>query len=118
MALDRTEIADQLREAITSGRYSPGSKLPPRRDLAKELGAAPNTVGAALAILAGEGLVTLREKAAALVRDPAEAASEAPVEEELAEVRSELKELRDRLAEVDKRVAVLINRVSTDQPPS
>jgi DNA-binding transcriptional regulator YhcF (GntR family) len=113
MALDRTEIADQLREAITSGTYSPGDKLRPQRELAKQLGAAPNTVGAALKILAGEGLVTLREKAAAVVRDPAEA-SAAPIEAELAEVRTELQELRGRLSEVDQRVADLINRVATD----
>lgn len=118
MALDRTEIADQLREAITSGRYSPGSNLPPQRELAQELEAAPNTVGAALKILAGEGLITLRQKATALVRDPSEAASDLPVQDELAEVRRELKELRDRLAAVDQRVADLINRVSTGQPPT
>ncbi|MBQ0924617.1 winged helix-turn-helix domain-containing protein [Saccharopolyspora endophytica] len=118
MALDRTEIADQLREAITSGDYSPGDKLRPQRELAKQLGAAPNTVGAALKILAGEGLVTLREKAAAVVRDPAEASAAAPIEAELAEVRTELQDLRGRLSEVDQRVADLINRVATDQPPT
>lgn len=118
MALDRTEIADQLREAIASGDYPPGRKLPPQRELANQLGAAPNTVGAALKILAGEGLITLRQKASALVRDPAATASEAPIQQELAEVRTELNAIRARLVEVDQRVADLINRVPTDQPPT
>lgn len=52
------QIADELREAIENGRYSPGAKLPSQRALAERYDAARNTVDEALKILGREGLVT------------------------------------------------------------
>ena len=51
IALDRLspgalhrQLYDQVREAILSGRLAPGTRLPPTRELASELGIARNTV--------------------------------------------------------------------------
>ncbi|MGW5254166.1 GntR family transcriptional regulator [Streptomyces sp. NPDC004012] len=51
-------IADELRDAIESGQYQPGQKLPSQRSLAELYGVARNTVDEALKILGREGLVT------------------------------------------------------------
>lgn len=116
MALDRTEIAAQLREAITSGRYSAGDKLPPRRELAKELGAAPNTVGEAIKILVNEGLISLRRNSRAAVLDPSEA--KPGVRQELTEIHAELQHLSARLSDLDDRVSQLVNHMDADQSSS
>ncbi|MFC0602140.1 PLP-dependent aminotransferase family protein [Streptomyces palmae] len=50
-----------LREAIGSGQLAPGTRLPPYRSLARDLGIALNTVGAAYAELVAEGWLTARQ---------------------------------------------------------
>jgi GntR family transcriptional regulator len=42
-----TRLREALAAAITSGRLAPGTRLPPVRELAAELGLAPNTVAKA-----------------------------------------------------------------------
>ncbi|MGW0433367.1 MocR-like pyridoxine biosynthesis transcription factor PdxR [Micromonospora sp. NPDC003197] len=49
-----------LREAISSGRLAPDTRLPPYRSLARDLGIALNTVGAAYGELVAEGWLTAR----------------------------------------------------------
>ncbi|MFJ7125238.1 PLP-dependent aminotransferase family protein [Streptomyces sp. NPDC098101] len=49
-----------LREAVRSGRLAPGTRLPPYRGLAQDLGIARNTVAAAYAELVEEGWLTAR----------------------------------------------------------
>lgn len=51
-------IADALRDAIKSGRVSPGTKLPPLRDLAYALGVTVGTVSRAYALAASRGEVS------------------------------------------------------------
>lgn len=50
-------IADGLRDAITSGQYPPGSRLPSRSQLISQYGVAPQTVVNAINALRNEGLV-------------------------------------------------------------
>ncbi|WP_405801603.1 PLP-dependent aminotransferase family protein [Streptomyces sp. NBC_01506] len=50
-----------LRDAITSGRLAPGTRLPAYRALAVDLGLARNTVGEAYAELVAEGWLTARQ---------------------------------------------------------
>ncbi len=114
MALDRTEIADQLREDIASGKYRAGDELPPYRHLASRLGAAPNTVGEAMRLLAAEGLVTSREKKPAVVRGGDEVAvssehREAVTRNELTQVQAELREIRTRINALDRRLSDLLS---------
>lgn len=54
------QIADQIRGLIRSGEFPPGSRLPPERDLAKQLGVSRPSVREALIALEVEGLVEVR----------------------------------------------------------
>ena len=54
------QIAEQIRGLIRSGEYVPGARLPPERDLAKQLGVSRPSVREALIALEVEGLVEVR----------------------------------------------------------
>jgi DNA-binding FadR family transcriptional regulator len=54
------QIAEQIRTLIASGEFSAGSRLPPERDLAKQLGVSRPSVREALIALEVEGLVEVR----------------------------------------------------------
>src|SRR5262245_31195742 len=67
IALDRDgavplqrQLYTALREAILAGRLSPGTRLPATRVLARDLGAARNTVVAAFEQLVAEGYLASR----------------------------------------------------------
>jgi len=51
------QIADGIRSAASAGRLPSGQRLPPTRDLARQLGVNRNTVIAAYDLLAAEGIV-------------------------------------------------------------
>ncbi|SEH02612.1 GntR family transcriptional regulator / MocR family aminotransferase [Nonomuraea solani] len=57
----RVRLMRAVREAIHSGRLAPGTRLPPYRALALDLGIARNTVAAAYAELVEEGWLTSRQ---------------------------------------------------------
>lgn len=61
------QVARDLRDAIESGAYKPGGRLPRETDLARELGVAKKTLRHALAILEHEGLVIRRRSAGTFV---------------------------------------------------
>lgn len=108
----RSDLADQLRRAIDEGTYPVGSKLPSYRELAAEFGAARNTVGEAVKLLAAEGRVEIRPNARAVVRDPAEAPPSTPAtRSELIEVHGRVRAARKLLNELDTHVAALIDRL-------
>jgi DNA-binding FadR family transcriptional regulator len=54
------QIADQIRSLIRAGEFSAGSRLPPERDLARQLGVSRPSVREALIALEVEGLVDVR----------------------------------------------------------
>jgi GntR family transcriptional regulator, transcriptional repressor for pyruvate dehydrogenase complex len=54
------QIADQIRTLIRSGEFQAGARLPPERDLAKQLGVSRPSVREALIALEVEGLVEVR----------------------------------------------------------
>jgi GntR family transcriptional regulator len=68
--LPSRRIAQELREAITSGNLSPGTKLPSERALADQYGTARNTAREAVRLLIGEGLVTAEHGRGVFVRGP------------------------------------------------
>ena len=57
----RRGLTDALREAVRTGRLSPGTRLPSSRALAADLGIARNTVADAYADLVAEGWLTARQ---------------------------------------------------------
>jgi GntR family transcriptional repressor for pyruvate dehydrogenase complex len=62
------QIADQLRALIDGGEFVPGSRLPPERDLAMQLGVSRPSVREALIALEVEGLVEVRMGSGIYVR--------------------------------------------------
>jgi DNA-binding FadR family transcriptional regulator len=54
------QIADQIRNLIRAGEFCAGSRLPPERDLARQLGVSRPSVREALIALEVEGLVDVR----------------------------------------------------------
>lgn len=90
--LESTRVADWLRDAILDGVRAPGSRLI-ERDLAAEFGVSRVPVRDALKILEVEGLVTLRPRTWAIVREFTTADMT-----DLDEVRSVLEPLAFRLA--------------------
>jgi GntR family transcriptional regulator / MocR family aminotransferase len=65
----RAAVEANLREAISSGRLSPGTVLPPSRALATDLGIARNSVAEAYAQLVAEGWLVGRQGSATTVAD-------------------------------------------------
>jgi DNA-binding FadR family transcriptional regulator len=63
------EIATQLRALILTGRYAPGDKLPPERQLAADLGVNRASLREALKKLAHEGLLSIRQGDGTRVQD-------------------------------------------------
>ncbi|MEU3187051.1 PLP-dependent aminotransferase family protein [Streptomyces sp. NPDC006923] len=57
----RAGLMDALREAVRTGRLTPGTRLPSSRSLAADLGIARNTVADAYAELVAEGWLTARQ---------------------------------------------------------
>ena len=68
------QIADQIRTLIRSGEFEAGARLPPERDLARQLGVSRPSVREALIALEVEGLVDVRIGSGIYIR-PAPASS-------------------------------------------
>lgn len=117
MALDRVAVAAQIRDHITAGHYKVGDKLPSYRALGRTVGAAPNTVGEAIRLLAAEGLVSLRQNAPAVVRSPDGPDAPTPEEKlgavrgELTQLRADIRDARTHLNALDKRATKLLEAI-------
>lgn len=100
------QVADELRAAITSGRYAPGERLPSNRDLARQYGVALMTMQRALGALADEGHVALYKSRGTFVGSPDADQLARPTLDGLAQEVRELREtvhsLGDRLAELER----------------
>src|SRR5512135_1732284 len=62
------QIADQIRGLIKSGEFPAGSRLPPERDLARQLGVSRPSVREALIALEVEGMIDVRTGSGIYVR--------------------------------------------------
>lgn len=56
-------VVEQMRKAIYLGRFLPGEKLPPERELANQMGVSRTTIREAVRVLEGEGLISVRRGA-------------------------------------------------------
>jgi GntR family transcriptional repressor for pyruvate dehydrogenase complex len=68
------QIADQIRELIQRGQFPPGSRLPPERDLAQQLGVSRPSLREALIALEIEASVEIRSGSGVYVNSPQERA--------------------------------------------
>ncbi|WP_290058193.1 PLP-dependent aminotransferase family protein [Amycolatopsis solani] len=68
----RTALITALRDAVRAGRLAPGTRLPPYRSLAADLGLARNTVADAYAELVAEGWLTAVQGSGTRVAERAE----------------------------------------------
>ncbi|WP_030547556.1 PLP-dependent aminotransferase family protein [Streptomyces exfoliatus] len=75
----RAALIGALREAVRGGRLAPGTRLPPYRALAADLGIARNTVADAYAELVAEGWLTARQGSGTRVADRVAAPAPGPV---------------------------------------
>lgn len=73
------QIADQIAALIVSGEYASGGRLPPERDLAKQLGVSRPSVREALIALEVEGYVDVRVGSGVYVQRARPAAKAAPL---------------------------------------
>jgi DNA-binding FadR family transcriptional regulator len=73
------QIADQIAALIEKGEYKSGGRLPPERDLAKQLGVSRPSVREALIALEVEGYVEVRVGSGVYVHGPRPAARAAPL---------------------------------------
>ncbi len=64
------QIADQITALIDGGEYAAGARLPPERDLARQLGVSRPSVREALIALEVEGYVEVRVGSGVYVRGP------------------------------------------------
>ncbi len=64
------QIAEQLRALLDGGEFTPGTRLPPERDLARQLGVSRPSVREALIALEVEGRVEVRMGSGIYVRAP------------------------------------------------
>lgn len=70
------DVAEQLRDAILDGRFAPGTKLAPERELALEFDVNRTSIREAIKVLEGLGLVTVRQGDGATVRPLVDASLE------------------------------------------
>jgi DNA-binding FadR family transcriptional regulator len=84
-------IADQIAELVERGEYRPGERLPPERDLARQLRVSRPSVREALIALEVEGYVEVRVGSGVYVRDHRAARAQLPADSgpfELIQARS------------------------------
>lgn len=66
------QVADHIRDQITSGAYEPGDYLPSEKDLAYDYEVSPLTARRALGALRAEGLIATEQGVRAQVREVGE----------------------------------------------
>jgi GntR family transcriptional regulator len=113
------QVADQIRQTITSGTYAPGDRLPSGRDLAGEFGVAPGTIASALNLLREEGLVASWQGRGFYVLEPgqrAAAAASSPVR--VADLEADVSDLRRQVAMLREQVADIYARIGAPLPRS
>jgi DNA-binding GntR family transcriptional regulator len=108
------ELAAEIREQIRSGQLVPGDRLKTVRALAAEHSVAQGTVGSALEVLRGEGLIdTVQGRGSVVIATPSEpgpgemagviSGMEAALRAEIADVREYAERLEARVMTLESR---------------
>jgi DNA-binding transcriptional MocR family regulator len=119
------QLHAQMKEMIESGALSKGSRVPPTRELAGQLGLNRTTVSAAYALLESEGLIAGHVGRGSFVTGGARATSDAPASASFSRSRPSellfpLEEFRKSCAEViagDDAAAILQLGAPAGYPP-
>lgn len=108
------QVADQIRQVIEASRFAPGTRLPPERELAQQLGVSRPSLREALIALEIEGIVETRMGSGVYVcTPPAPTSLESPM---LGESPSELMQARLMLeSAVITLAAARMNRQALDR---
>ncbi|MFE2962025.1 GntR family transcriptional regulator [Nocardia tengchongensis] len=100
-------LADDLRQRIKSGDYSPGDQLPAKTSLAEQWEVSVNTVERALTELRDEELVETFHGLGSFVRSQPPAAETA---------EDELDDIRERLARLETQMEEVYSNLSLNHP--
>jgi DNA-binding transcriptional regulator YhcF (GntR family) len=101
------QVADELRNEITSGRLQPGARLPSVRDLSARFEIAAVTTQNALRVLREEGLVVSRSTRGYFVRDelpeqPAPSPEYLALREQLGTIQATVEHLAQRVSHLEE----------------
>jgi GntR family transcriptional repressor for pyruvate dehydrogenase complex len=109
-----------LRTAIVNGELAPGDRLPPERELSVKLGVSRLTLRAALATLAANGLLSVRQGSGYTVRDVRETGGTdlLPGLIELATSRRHLPEAAGDLLRLRRHLAAAVLDALAEHPPN
>jgi DNA-binding GntR family transcriptional regulator len=112
------QVADQLREAIRSGQFAPGSQLPSYEALMKTYGVSITVIRSAVRELKTEGLVYTHQGKGAFVRDPLPPPGQPPIaqgSDAFLAVMAEIRSLHDDFDRVNERLARVERLVLPDE---
>jgi len=107
------QIADQIRELIDRGGFEPGTRLPPERDLAQQLGVSRPSLREALIALDVEGRVEVRSNSGVFVSAAPQEPAAARRTAAMGESPSQLMEAR---SVIEGEVVILACARVTDEP--
>lgn len=105
------QVVEALRQAIESGRYKPGEKLPAHHVVVSDFGVSLGTVKRAYGELQTAGLIITRQGQGSFVRtrasatDPDHPDDSANVGVDVAALRAAVAALSDRVAAVERRLS-------------
>jgi GntR family transcriptional regulator len=105
------QVAAQLRRLIASGALSPGTSLPPVRQLAGDLGVNLNTIARAYRLLESEGFLVIRNRAGVAVAVPPEAIERGQEARLLDQLRDTIARLRQAGMATNDLLAILQREV-------
>ena len=105
------QIADQIRDLIDRGDFEPGTRLPPERDLAQQLGVSRPSLREALIALDIEGCVEVRSGSGVFV-----SAGPGPVPRRTAAMGESPSQLMEARSVIEGEVVVLACARVTEEP--
>lgn len=91
------QIADDLRQAIRSGKLAPGKKVDSSRDLAAKYGVAAMTVHQAIRVLRDEGLVDSFQGRGVFIRAEGAGPQAQDLPTAVAEIRQQVADLSEKV---------------------
>ena len=113
-----TQIADDLRGQIETGKYGPGDRLPSNRLMSEQYGVAAETLRQALDVLRGEGLIaTQSTRGTFVLRKHGERVSDGgPSAQRLEKLESEVADLREGFSRIQAQVMDLYQSTGQRYP--